>query len=100
MFGWRRRRVQQAADQPELKPERTMGQAVQLEKRAGGASSIRPQASTASMPTCTTGSVLSGPMLSSMLALRHNSSMLHACNRELAARSLVARSARGLRVDG
>ena len=36
MFGWRRRRVQQAADQPELKPKRTMGQAVQLEKRRWG----------------------------------------------------------------
>ncbi len=36
MFGWRRRRVQQAADQPELKPERTMGQAVQLEKGRWG----------------------------------------------------------------
>ena len=36
MFGWQQRRVQQAADQPELKPERTMGQAVHLEKGRWG----------------------------------------------------------------
>ena len=36
MIGWRRRRVQQAADQPELRPKRAMGQAVQLEKGRWG----------------------------------------------------------------
>jgi hypothetical protein len=45
------------------------GQAIQLDKGPWVAASTLSQASTASMPTWTSGSVLSGPML----ALRHNS---------------------------